>query len=400
MPPLLPDLLPGLLPHPGQSVAWDTTENLFIEGDNLEVLGILGAPLAGRVRLICIDPPYNRGVGQVYRDADGRGHEAWVAMMEPRLRAALPLLAPDGTVLIHIDDHEMPRLRLLADRVFGEERFLACLVWKSRQNKDNRPVSGVSVDHEYVLCYGHRLRGSPRDPSRYANPDQDPRGPWTSANMVGLATAERRPNLHHNLVDPATGVDYGCPPMGWRYDRSTLARLVAQDRILWPRQPTGRPRRKVFLADLASPWAGLSTLIGQGIFTRHGSRDLERLLGARVFPFPKPVALARQLLEQGAGEADLVLDFFAGSGTTGHAVWASNAESGTRRRFVLVQRPEPLDPDDPQQRAAALFCDRLGRPRTLAEITKERLRRASEDLRSRAPEPTVDLGFRVYSVAR
>jgi len=383
-----------LAPCPGEGIDETTTRNRLYEADNLEVLKLLRAEYAGRVKMIYIDPPYNTGSDRLYRDADP--HAAWLDRLLPRLVVARDLLRPDGIVFISIDDRELPSLRLLADEVFGEDRRLACFVWKSRQNKENRTTTGVSVDHEYVLCYGPRVRGAVRDAARYTNPDGDRRGAWTSANMVGIATAARRPNLHHRLVDPRTGVDYGCPPMGWRYDRATMARLVAEDRILWPPRPDGRPRRKVFLVELGSKYTGLSSIIGEGVYTRDGARDLDRLFGRRVFPFPKPVALVASLVEQGSTDDDIVLDFYAGSGTTGEAVWTQNLRDGGRRSFVLVQVPEPLSPAMTEQRTAAAFCDECGKPRTLAEITKERLRRASADLRGRHPAFQGDLGFRVY----
>ena len=213
-----------LRPCPDESVDWETTQNLMIEGDNLEVLKLLQKSYAGKVKLIYIDPPYNTGKDFVYPDnfqdniknyleltgqteggqkvssnteASGRFHTDWLNMIYPRLKLARNLLRRDGTVFISIDDAELPRLRMVADDVFGEENFLACFIWKSRQNKDNRSVTGASVDHEYIVCYGNSIRGAARDRTQYSNPDGDPRGEWTSANMVGIATVDRRPNLSY-----------------------------------------------------------------------------------------------------------------------------------------------------------------------------------------------------------
>src|SRR6185437_12816621 len=203
-----------LRPCPDESVNFDTSENLIIEGDNLEVLKLLQKSYLGKVKMIYIDPPYNTGNDFIYpdnytesvqtyleytgqvdadgkrfgtnTDTEGRFHSKWLNMMYPRLNLARNLLRNDGIIFISIDDHEAPRLRILADDIFGEENFIAQLVWKSRQNKDDRAVNGVSTDHEYVLCYGNRLRGDARKVEQYSNPDNDPRGDWTSGNMVGL----------------------------------------------------------------------------------------------------------------------------------------------------------------------------------------------------------------------
>jgi adenine-specific DNA-methyltransferase len=415
-----------LRPCPEESVDWDTTQNLMIEGDNLEVLKLLQKSYANKIKLIYIDPPYNTGNDFVYPDdfrdniknyqmltgqidsdgrkitsnseASGRFHTDWLNMIYPRLKLARNLLRNDGVIFISIDDGELPGLRLVADDVFGEENFIACFIWKSRQNKDNRTVTGASIDHEYLVCYGNSIRGAARDKSQYSNPDGDPRGDWASANMVGIATADRRPNLHYDLIDPATGLNYGCPEMGWRYERSTMAKLIAENRILWPASPDGRPRRKAFINELDSDFTGFSTIVGEGVFTRDGTADIDSLFEVRVFNFPKPVRLITDILEQGSDENDIVLDFFAGSGTTGHAAMASNAGGNINRRFILVQLPEQLDPENKEQKTAADYCDKLGKFRTIAELTKERLRRASKKIKAQNPLFAGDLGFRVFKL--
>lgn len=414
-----------LRPCPEDSVNWDTTQNLMIEGDNLEVLKLLQKSYAGKVKLIYIDPPYNTGKDFVYPDnfqdniknyleltgqiedgqrissntnASGRFHTNWLNMMYPRLKLARNLLLKDGTIFISIDDAEVSGLRAVMDEVFGEENFLASFIWKSRQNKDNRNVTGASVDHEYVLCYGNSIRGSARDRSQYSNPDGDPRGDWTSANMVGIATSDRRPNLHYDLINPETGINYGCPTMGWRYDRNTMGKLIDDKRILWPTSEDGRPRRKVFLAELSSNFTGFSTILGEDVYTQNGTADIDSLFDVRVFSFPKPVQLLKIIVEQGASENDIVIDFFSGSGTTGHAVMAQNADDGGNRRYILVQLPEPLTPENRDQKTAADFCDKVGKPRNIAEIAKERLRRAAKKIKDENPMFSGDLGFRVFKL--
>lgn len=416
-----------LLPCPEESVDWDTTQNLMIEGDNLEVLKLLRKSYAGKVKLIYIDPPYNSGGDFVYPDdfsdsiknyleltgqvadgkrlstnteASGRFHTDWLNMMYPRLKLAKALLEKDGLIFVSIDDGELSTLRLAMDDVFGEESFLATFIWKSRQNKDNRTVTGASIDHEYIVAYGNKIRGSQRNVQQYSNPDGDPRGDWSSANMVGIATADRRPNLHYDLINPATGINYGCPDMGWRYDRTTMARLIAEDRILWPETADGRPRRKAFISELESEFTGFSTVIGETLFTRDGTADIDSLFDTRIFSFPKPVELIRTIIEQATYDNDIVVDFFAGSGTTAHATMLQNVTDGSARRFIMVQLPEPLDPSNRDQKTAADFCTKLGRPQNIAELTKERILRAGKKLRNENTDFDGDTGFRVFKLAQ
>lgn len=415
-----------LLPCPDESVDWNDTKNIFIEGDNLEVLKLLQKSYAGKVKMIYIDPPYNTGKDFVYPDnfkdglnnylkitdqidgeglklssnteSGGRFHTDWLNMMYPRLKLAKGLLRSDGLIFVSCDDNELPRLRMAMDEIFGEDRHLATFVWKSRQNKDNRTVNGASVDHEYMVCFGESIRGDARDESQFSNSDNDPRGAWTSANMVGIATADRRPNLHYVLVNPATGIEYPCSEMGWRYDRNTMARLIEEDRILWPPSPTGRPRRKAFLNEFESSYTGFSTMIGAGVYTRHGTAIIDDLFSTRVFDFPKPVSLLETIVEQGSLDGDIVLDFFAGSGTTAHAVMKQNLSDGCNRRFILVQLPEPLSSENREQKTAADFCEKIGKPKNIAELTKERLRRSSEQIISTAPSFCGDIGFKVFKL--
>lgn len=412
-----------LLPCPEESVDWDTTQNLFIEGDNLEVLKLLQKSYANQVKMIYIDPPYNTGKEFIYPDkfqdnldtylrytgqkgeegfktssnteSSGRYHTNWLNMMYPRLKVARNLLRNDGVIFISIDDGELPGLRFIANEIFGEENLLACFIWKSRQNKDNRNITGASVDHEYVLCYGNAIRGATRNLSQYSNPDSDSRGDWTSANMVGIATADRRPNLHYDLINPETGINYGCPTM---YEPKTMAKLIAEERVLWPADSDGRPRRKAFVTELESNFTGFSTIIGDGVFTRNGTADIDQLFDVRIFDFPKPTRLISSLVEQGATDEDIVMDFFAGSGTTAQAVTLQNALDNGKRRFVLVQLPEPLDPKNRDQKTASDFCDKLEIPRTISALTKERIRRATAKIKEENPEYQGDLGFKVFKL--
>ena len=347
----------------GQHTADNGSENMIIHGDNLEALKALLPQYEGKVKCIYIDPPYNTGnEGWCYNDnvsdphiqkwlgevvgkegEDLTRHDKWLCMMYPRLMLLQKLLADDGVIFISIDDIEVTYLKMVMDEIFGKSRFIAQLIWKSRQNKDNRNITNVSIDHEYVLCYGDKLRGCKRKEDQYKNPDNDPRGPWTSANMVGLATEEARPNLHYDLVDPTTGINYGKPAKGWRYDRNTMARLIAENRILWPETPAGRPRKKQFLSDLAGTYTGYSSIIGDGFFTRSGSNELVQIFGDACFDFPKNSGLLMELIEQAADENAIILDSFAGSGTTAHAVLNMNKADGGHRKFILVEMGDYAD---------------------------------------------------------
>lgn len=418
-----------LRPAREESVDFDTTKNLFIEGDNLEALKLLQESYLGKVKLIYIDPPYNTGNDFVYEDdfaessadyltrsgqksetgdrlvanteSNGRFHSDWLSMMYSRLKLAKSLLTTDGILAISIDDHEIARLRALCDEVLGASAFLGTLVWRRRPTADSRNFSRVSTDHEYVLLYGRsdaaRVKGRGIDESKYRNPDGDPRGPWTSENLTGLADASARPNLHYDIVNPETGLHYPpSPSRGWAKAKDTTDRLIAEGRILWPTSQTGRPREKKFLRDLQSSVTGLSTwvLADEVGYNYAGTREVRDLFGEKVFDFPKPVALLQMLIEQVTLEDDIVLDFFAGSGSTGHAVLAQNAVDGGSRRFILVQIPETTDASSDAYKAGF---------KSIADIARHRVALAAnriqeERLSQLGGDRPVDLGFRSLRV--
>jgi len=418
-----------LRPCPEESVDWDATQNLMIEGDNLEVLKLLQKPYAGKVKLIYIDPPYNTGKDFVYPDdfqdniknyleltgqaeggkkissnpeTSGRFHTDWLNMMYPRLKLARNLLRDDGAIFISCDDSEANNLRSAMDELFGEECFVAQFVWRARKFTDARAVTNVSTDHEYILAYAKSsefsVRGIERDESKFSNPDNDPRGLWMSRSILGLATKEQRPNLHYDLFDPKTGHRFPPnPSTGWRYSRERMNELVAEGRILFPPKANGRPREKKFRSEMQSDLIAFRTII-DGVHTADGTQEIRDIFGAEVFSFPKPCELLARIIKQVAGSNDLVLDFFAGSGTTGHAVMTQNTIDDATRRYILIQIPEVLDPANKDQKVAADFCDQLSRPRNIAELTKERLRRAGQKIRLNNPMFCVDLGFRVFKL--
>lgn len=394
-----------LRPCPEESKNWDDTENLYIEGDNLEVLKLLQESYLGKVKMIYIDPPYNTGNDFIYaddfmrsqdeenrqmgmydedenrlfknNDSNGRFHSDWCSMMYSRLMLARNLLTDDGLILISLDDGEIGNLRKICDEIFGESNFVTQFVWKSRQNKDNRNLNGVSVDHEYILAYsklsGVRIfKGEERSGEGYSNPDNDPNGAWASANMAGIATESQRPNLHYDLINPATGINYGRPKMGWRYDRKTMAKLIAENKILWPDSPSGRPRKKTYLNELSGNLPGFSSVVGENLFTRSGTVEIDSLFEQRIFNFPKPSELIKCFVSQITAPSDIILDFFSGSATSAHAVMRLNAEDNGHRKFIMVQLPEPCDEKSEAYKAGY---------KTICDIGKERIRRAGEKIK-------------------
>jgi len=404
-----------LRPCPEESVDWDTTQNLYIEGDNLEVLKLLQTAYYRKVKMIYIDPPYNTGNDFVYADdfADpmarykevtqqttksnpetmGRFHTNWLNMMYPRLRLAANLLRDDGVIFISIDDNEVTNLTRLCNEVFGEENHMITLIWHRRQMADSRNQDKASTDHEYVLVYKKSdavLRGREIDKSKYSNPDNDPRGPWFSADLTGLADKEHRPNLHYDVQNPETGIVYPPnPTRGWSCSRDTMQRLINEGRILWPSKPTGRPRQKKFLSDVGQTETSFSSMLDVG-FTTEGTRILQELFDGKVFSYPKPVSLIQTLIEQGSSDDDIVLDFFAGSSTTAQAVIQQNIKDQKSRKFILVQLPEQTGLDSYP---------------TICEIGKERIRRAGKKILEEHAQVTMaedkqplDVGFRVFKL--
>ncbi|AKH36881.1 MULTISPECIES: site-specific DNA-methyltransferase [Nitrosomonas] len=419
-----------LRPERDKSVNFDQAQHVFIEGDNLEVLKILQKAYFGKVKLIYIDPPYNTGSdsfiypdrfqeskeeylrrihdladdGMLMREGffrknskeNGHYHSNWLSMMLPRLYIARNLLREDGVIFVSCDDNEVHNLRCLMNEVFGEENFIAQFVWKSRVSEDTRATTGVSTDHEYIVAYSRTgeavLRGIEKDLEKFSNPDSDPRGPWRSADLTGLATKDARPNLHYDLIDPNTGVNYCCPPKGWRFDPETMQKKISEGRILFPSNPEGRPRHKLFLEEMRSLFKNMSTVITD-VSTGDGTKEVNALLGQGVFSFPKPSGLISLLAEQVMGDGDLMVDFFAGSASSFEAITSLNERNGVKRRAVLVQLPEPVGENSEAARAG--FS-------TIADIARERIRRVisktqqSVDLASAEQK---DAGFKSFLLA-
>ena len=342
--------------------------NFILEGDNLHSLRLLEKTHKGKIDMIYIDPPYNLGGDFVYNDdyvgkEDGFRHSKWLSFMEARLKIAYRLLSDKGAIFISINDSEYATLKLLCDDIFSELNYQITFIWKSRQRADSRNVNMLSTDHEYVLVYSKTNQftvvGKEKDISKYSNPDNDPRGPWASIDLSGLADASRRPNLHYDIVNPETGISYPPNPnRGWSKSRDTVARMISENRILWPSSPKGRPREKKFLKDLLSDRTGFSSVLeSEDVgFTTDGTRALINVLGNRAFSFPKSVKLLKTLIGQFPDENCIVLDFFAGSGTTAQAVLELNNEGGNRRFIICTNNENDI-------------CESVTYPRVKSVIT-------------------------------
>ena len=427
-----------LRPCKEESVDWETTQNLMIEGDNLEVLKLLQKSYAGKVKLIYIDPPYNTGKDFVYPDnfqdsiknyleltgqveggqkissnteASGRFHTDWLNMMYPRLKLARNLLREDGLIVVNIDDGESANLKTLLVDVFGEENFLAMISWEKRYTRSNNARLFYSLKDTLIafrksdaISILREARGE-KSKDIYSNPDNDSRGVWTSSSYVNPATKDQRPNLVYTIVSPS-GVEIDHPTHAWKYEYAEHERHVREHRLWWGQSGDAKfPRLKNFLAEMDEGMVPIDLWDYESTGTTdEGGQEVKELFGQAVFDNPKPTRLILRLLglsspgTQREQETPIVLDFFAGSGTTGHAVMAQNAADGGQRRYILVQLPEPLDPENKDQKTAADFCDQLDKPRTIAELTKERLRRAAAKVKSDNPLFDGDTGFRVFKL--
>lgn len=402
------------------------SHNIYISGDNLDALKHLLHSYEGSIKCIYIDPPYNTGTdGFVYNDnfkftpenlserlsigedeaarildmtrRGAASHSAWLTFMLPRLELARDLLSDDGVIFISIDDNEQANLKLLCDEVFGEENMICSFIWKKRQMVDSRTKNGASKDHDYLLCYGKkeyaRICGKKSDTNKYSNPDNDPRGDWMSADMTGLATESQRPNLHYDLVDPSTGIVYKCPPTGWRYEQKRMSELIANDEVIFPKDKTGRPRRKKFVKDLESEFTGLSSIL-ETVYSTQGTRELRELFdGDEYFDFPKPVDYIKQVVLQGINprndEKVYVLDFFGGSGTTAHAV-LDLISCGEKINFIIVQIQELFKENSDAYKKANF--------KSIDELSIERIKRAAKKIKKENPLFHGDLGFKHYTL--
>ena len=424
-----------LLPCPEESVDWDTTQNLMIEGDNLEVLKLLQKSYAGKVKLVYIDPPYNTGNDFVYSDDYkdgiknyleltgqidggqrissnseklGRFHTNWLNMIYPRIKLARELLSSDGSIWVSVDGGELENLSSVMKEVFGTENYVGSFIWEKRLTRENRKV--FSVNHDYILCATKNraefeaVRGmlplSTEVEGRYSNPDNDPRGIWQSVSLnaqSGHATKDQ----FYDFITPGGRLIQLPPGRCWSVTKPRLEILISENRIWFGEDGNNVPRTKLFLEEAKKGLVPHTLWSADEVGTTdQAKKSLIDLFDKHdVFDTPKPVQLMQRVIEIGSGDGDLIVDFFAGSGTTGHAAFSENARVGGGRKFILVQLPEPLDPNDKDQKSAAALCDKLGLARNLAELTKERLRRSANEVRTEHPMFSGDTGFRVFKLA-
>ena len=406
-----------LRPCPEDSVDWDTTQNLMIEGDNLEVLKLLQKSYAGKVKLIYIDPPYNTGKDFVYQDdfqdgirnylkltgqveggakistnteASGRFHTNWLNMMYPRLRIARDLLMDDGAIFITVDDVEVSHLRLLCSEIFGEENFVGCAVWQKSYSPSN-DKKGIDAMHDYVLIYrkselftARLLPRTSKQDAAYTNPDNDPRGPWKA---VDATRAEHRDYAYYPIRTPSGKEVFPARGRSWVFTKEELPALLSDNRLWFGKDGSSKPSIKRFLTEVKQGLVPTTWWTHEEAgHNDEAKKELKTLFSEEVpFETPKPTRLIRRIgaIATAPDQHDIVLDFFAGSGTTGEAVMRMNQADGGNRRYILIQVPE------------ATGSQRFP---TVAHITEERLRRAAKKIKDENPTYTGDLGFRVFKL--
>ena len=417
-----------LRPAKEESKNWDNTENIYIEGDNLEVLKLLQKSYHGKIKMIYIDPPYNTGKDFVYKDneyqglkiykeitgqtnkegiklttntdSDGRYHSKWLSMMYPRLKLARNLLTDDGVIFISIDDNEQANLKKLCDEIFGEENFVAQIVWERAYAPVNLKKH-FSESHDYIVCYGKNinlsinngLKRSEEADNRYLNPDNDPRGVWQSDNFsVGPAVES---NIY-KIISPSGRENY--PPNGrsWRVSEEKFKEMLLDNRVWFGEDGNGVPRQKRFLSEVKNSITPMTiwkyTEVGH---SQDATKKLKELFDeVHVFDYSKTVELIKRCIELYTIQGDIILDFFSGSATTAHSIMQLNAEDGGNRKYIMVQLPELCDKDSEAYKVGY---------KNICEIGKERIRRAGEKIKSDESLPLenrekLDVGFKVFKL--
>lgn len=405
-----------LRPCKEESVDWDTTENLYIEGDNLEVLKLLQESYLGAIKMIYIDPPYNTGNDFIYRDdfkastdeyeedlgiydgdgnrmfkntdANGRFHSDWCSMIYSRLMLARNLLSDDGVILISIDEHEHSNLLSIMNEVFGEANYIDSIVWDKKSGAKGVPPRNMMVNvHEYIVAYqkssAFKFVGEKRDEEAdgFKNPDNDPRGPWRESN---IKSTTKPIEDAFTIVDPNTGREY---TNTWAFSRESLERMIQENRILWKEN---LPKQKEFMYEMTNENKALKS--SWGVFDAQSTTVfLKHLIPEVKFDNPKPINLMKYLVSVSVGREDLVLDLFSGSATTSEAIMRVNAEDNGKRRFITVQIPEKIDSDTEAYKAGYT---------NICELGKERIRRSSKVIKEENPLLTqeLDVGFRVLKI--
>lgn len=411
-----------LRPVKADSRNWDTTENLYIEGDNLAALKILQESYLGKVKMIYIDPPYNTGNDFIYKDntthtqyeedtrigmfdeddnhlfknidTNGRFHSDWCSMIYTRLRIARNFLTDNGAIFISIDDHENDNIKKLCNEVFGEHNFVACVVWQ----RNYAPISlkkFFSESHEYCFVYAKNINSFemnllPRTEKQnkdYTNPDNDPRGVWKVGNLTVGPAVEKQV---YEITGP-TGKKF-LPPSGycWRFTQERFAELRKDNRIWFGSDGNGSPVPKLFLTEVQNGVTPMTLwTFDEAGHNQIATRELRDIFGKSIFTSPKPTKYILRYLQIGSNADGIILDFFSGSATTAHAIMQLNAEDGGHRKFIMVQLPEPCDEKSEAYKAGY---------KNICEIGKERIRRAGDKIKAEHPDADLDIGFRVFRV--
>ncbi len=412
-----------------------TSQNLLIKGDNLEVLKHLKNAYESAIKMIYIDPPYNTGGdGFVYNDdrkftidelsrlagvsfeeakrimdfttSNSNSHSAWLTFMYPRLYVARELLKDDGVIFISIDDNEASQLKLLCDEVFGEENFVGDIIWEKRYGRSNN-AKLMTNSTEHILFYRKtekvdilKENRSEEHQDTYSNPDNDYRGVWTSVSFVNQVTREARPNLSYAIKNPNTNETIEHPTNAWKVSKDKYELLLKENRLYWGSDGKAKyPRIKRFLSELDDGMVPINLWKFKEAGTADlGTKELKILMGINAFTFPKPTLLIKKMLslfnpKDCNNKNEIILDFFAGSGTTAHAVMDLNAQDGGNRKFILVQIAEPTDSKSEAYKAGY---------KTIFDITKERILRASAKIKSEIAQDITkdsndyDLGFKIF----
>ena len=413
-----------LRPCREESVDFDNTQNLYIEGDNLQVLKLLREDYLGKVKMIYIDPPYNTGNDFVYNDdfsqsageymhnsgqedeegnrlvtnteSNGRFHTDWLNMIYPRLKVAKDLLSEDGVIFISMDDNEIKNLKNICDEIFGEDNFIAQVVWERAYSPVNLKKH-FSESHDYLLCYAKQFNyascnGLPKTAEaldRYKNPDNDPRGPWKSADAtVGPVVNEKL----YPVTLPSGRVVYPSSGRCWLYTKNRFQEMVDDNRVWFGSDGNSVPAIKKFASEVRQTMTPMTiwkyTEVGH---SQEAAQNLKRLFGNHdYFDYPKPVELIKRCITLYSSSDSIILDFFSGSATTAHAVMQLNAEDGAKRKFIMVQLPEATDEKSEACKAGY---------KNICEIGKERIRRAGKKIKEEHPEAkNLDTGFRVLKL--
>jgi adenine-specific DNA-methyltransferase len=414
-----------LRPYREESKDWDTTENLYIEGDNLDVLKLLQESYLGKVKLVYIDPPYNTGNDFVYRDdfsknreeydieagvydeegarlfknteSNGRFHSDWCSMIYPRLVLARNLLSHDGVMIISISDAEFNNLKTMCDEVFGASNYCGDILWNSTKSVTNTAL--ISVSHTYNLIYFKNINyfvenrdefRLPDDGSGFENPDNDPRGAWKADPFQ---VGGWRPNQQYIITNPNTGVEYRPNPgCSWKNDFNNFQKLMEDNRIVFGKTGEGGPQRKRFIWEAQERGKVAKTWWDDVETTTNGTQLLKKIFdGVSLFDNPKPVGLIKKFLQLTTNSESIILDFFSGSATTAHAVMQLNSEDSGKRKFIMVQLPEQTDENSE--------ANKIGY-KNICEIGKERIRRAGDKIKNEAGLTVqgLDIGFRVLKL--